>query len=158
MKTLSVKQPWASLIIDGIKDIENRTWKLPSNMKGQRVLIHASKCSWSWDKFTNYIENIDCESMELQNFVLTNKISEKWLKQLPTGMIIGSVEVVDCVINHKSMWAEKTEGVLVGNEFFTNEKSPTVYNWVLANPLKLTEPIPAKGKLLFWDYPININL
>ena len=38
MKTLSVKQPWASLICSGIKDIENRTWK--TKFRG-RVLIHA---------------------------------------------------------------------------------------------------------------------
>jgi len=27
MKVLSIKPPWAGLILDGIKDIENRTWK-----------------------------------------------------------------------------------------------------------------------------------
>ena len=27
MKVLSIQQPWASLIVAGIKDIENRTWK-----------------------------------------------------------------------------------------------------------------------------------
>ncbi len=26
MRTLSVQQPWASLIVYGIKDVENRTW------------------------------------------------------------------------------------------------------------------------------------
>lgn len=39
MKTLSVRQPWASLLVSGLKDIENRTWV--SNYKG-RILIHAS--------------------------------------------------------------------------------------------------------------------
>ena len=41
MKVLSVQQPWASLIVAGIKDVENRTWK-PKEMPG-RILIHASK-------------------------------------------------------------------------------------------------------------------
>ncbi len=27
MKALTIKQPWADLIIAGVKDIENRTWK-----------------------------------------------------------------------------------------------------------------------------------
>lgn len=27
MKALTIKQPWASLIVHGIKDIENRTWR-----------------------------------------------------------------------------------------------------------------------------------
>jgi len=30
MKALSIKQPWASLIAHGIKNIENRTWKSTS--------------------------------------------------------------------------------------------------------------------------------
>lgn len=38
MKTLSVRQPWASLLVSGLKDIENRTWA--PNFKG-RILIHA---------------------------------------------------------------------------------------------------------------------
>ena len=39
MKTLSVQQPWVTLICSGIKDVENRTW-VP-NYTG-RILIHAS--------------------------------------------------------------------------------------------------------------------
>lgn len=38
MKAISIKQPWASLIAHGIKDIENRSWR--TNYRG-RVLIHA---------------------------------------------------------------------------------------------------------------------
>ncbi len=39
MKTLSVRQPWASLLVSGLKDIENRTWA--PNFKG-RIMIYAS--------------------------------------------------------------------------------------------------------------------
>ena len=41
MKALSVKQPWASVLCAGIKDVENRTWQT----KGApgRILIHATK-------------------------------------------------------------------------------------------------------------------
>lgn len=37
---LSVRQPWAWLIVNGLKDVENRTW--PTCFRG-RVLIHAGK-------------------------------------------------------------------------------------------------------------------
>jgi len=40
MKALSIRQPWAWLIVNGHKDIENRTW--PTRFRG-RVLIHAGK-------------------------------------------------------------------------------------------------------------------
>lgn len=47
MKALSIKQPWASLIAHGIKDIENRTWA--TKYRG-KVLIHASG---TWFKYPN---------------------------------------------------------------------------------------------------------
>ena len=40
MKTLSVRQPWAWLIVYGGKDIENRSWRTP--YRGP-LLIHAGK-------------------------------------------------------------------------------------------------------------------
>jgi hypothetical protein len=67
--------------------------------------------------------------------------------------IIGSVEIVDCVINHPSIWADKlspTEKVLY---HIAGTKPAPIYNWVLANPIKFPEPIPAKGILNFWNYP-----
>lgn len=43
MKTLSIRQPWASLILLGIKRIENRSWPAPSALIGQRLAIHAAR-------------------------------------------------------------------------------------------------------------------
>lgn len=40
MKTLTLKQPWASLIANGYKKYEFRTWK--TNYRGP-ILIHAGK-------------------------------------------------------------------------------------------------------------------
>ena len=40
MKALTIKQPWASLIIYGDKDVENRSW--PTSYRGP-LLIHAGK-------------------------------------------------------------------------------------------------------------------
>lgn len=55
MKAISIKQPWASLIAHGIKDIENRTWKCPQKYIGQRVLIHASGKPLKYDNFYDSI-------------------------------------------------------------------------------------------------------
>ena len=38
MKVLTIKQPWASLIVNGYKEYEFRTWK--TNFRGE-FLIHA---------------------------------------------------------------------------------------------------------------------
>ncbi|WP_333519651.1 hypothetical protein [Bacteroides bouchesdurhonensis] len=69
----------------------------------------------------------------------------------PKGSIIGSVEIVDCVINHPSIWAERTE--VKADDSGLPCYGDKTYNWVLANPVLFKEPIPAKGKLSFWDCP-----
>lgn len=160
MKALSVKQPWSYLICSGIKPIENRTWK--TNYRG-RVLIHASGNSITFKQFCNYIENLDSENMELQKIVRENCFRKSWLHTLETSAIICSVEIVDCVINHPSIWAEKTESIPTDVYDISNGlpaylgkyNNNVVYNWVLANPILFDKPIlNVKGKLGFWDYDL----
>ena len=159
MITLSYRQPWATLVALGIKPIENRTWKLPEKHKGKRVLIHASGNPWTWKQFCDYIENLDSEDLTLQKIIRENNFSEKWLKSLPTSAIIGSVEFPDCVINHSSVWAEKTPlkdaGFAPSDGWLlvVPDLSKVVYNWVCKKPILFKEPIlNVKGKLNFWDY------
>lgn len=126
MKAISIKQPWASLIVHGIKDIENRTWVCPQKYIGKRVLIHAS----AGNKFNI---NLNDEQM-IAAFPLISKKSV--LEHWDFGAIIGSVKIVSCVQNHSSVWAEKG-----------------VFNWVLSEPILYENPIEnVKGKLSFWEY------
>lgn len=146
MKAITIKQPWASLIVHGIKDIENRTWTCPKKYIGQRVLIHASK---SKDKREKPL-------LTEEQYKLAGGVSGYGTHIFGNrGAIIGSVEIVDCVVNHSSIWAEKTENYTVGmnpklHENITGKK--VIYNWVLANPVLFEKPIPAKGRLSFWEY------
>lgn len=55
MKAISIKQLWASLIVQGIKAIENRTWKCQQKYIGQRVLVHASGKPLKYDNFYDSI-------------------------------------------------------------------------------------------------------
>lgn len=173
MKAITVKQPWASLICDGIKDVENRTWK--TKFRG-RVLIHASS---QYDKrhrdmsllFTS--EQWKYMYEKKGNFLLNRCL----FLSFPLSQIIGSVEIVDCVINHDSIWAEKSvliekpkkSDFLIDGNFVQMDwigynmalskwkmKKP-VCNWVLSNPILFDKPIPAKGKLSLWDYEFDEN-
>ena len=73
MKVLTIKQPWATLIIQGDKRFEFRSWK--TKYRGE-LLIHAGK-------------GIDKEAV---------KRLEKYLpKELPIGKILGKVTLVDCI-------------------------------------------------------------
>jgi len=151
MKAISVKQPWASLIVEGIKPIENRTWPCPEKYIGQRVLIHASGKM----DFANPLSALN-DSQRL--CFPTPESRHKLLDDSTTrSAIIGSVQIVDCVVNHHSIWAEKTNPIEVCLNgiplYHVTQKEGVIYNWVLAHPIKFPEPIPAKGKLGFWDFP-----
>lgn len=133
MKAITVKQPWASLIVEGIKDIENRTW--PTKFRG-RVLVHAGASPVKFNALGDILT-------QQQFDILKGNVNPFIGNYL--GAIIGSVEIVDCVINHPSIWADKTS---IGKCY----PMPVIYNWILANPIKFNKPIPAKGKLSFWDF------
>lgn len=145
MKTLTVKQPWASLIVVGIKDVENRTW--PTKFRG-RVLIHASA-----GRAKKFKINLSDEQM----LAAFKDISQQAIYgKFDFGAIIGSVEIVDCVINHSSIWAEKTD-ILTDEDGFP-KYGDKIYNWVLANPILFNDPIfNVKGRLSFWDYELPIE-
>ena len=140
MKAISIKQPWAYLIAAGIKDIENRTWKCPQKYIGQRILIHAS---------AKQCELKGLLTVPQQEYLIIKIPNEMPLQNnIVNGAIIGSVEIADCVVNHTSIWAEKTNLP----EQLSNE---CIWNWVLANPILFDEPIHnVKGKLGFWNYEV----
>ncbi len=82
--TLTIRQPWADLIMCGIKDVENRSWS--TKFRG-RLLIHgAKKVEW------HVVEYLTKE----HGFVFPEGYQPR------TGAILGSVEVTDCVTDHHS--------------------------------------------------------
>ena len=139
MKALSIKQPWASLIAHGIKDIENRTWR--THFRG-KIYIHASA------NFGKHQKKI------LHNLVVNRGVTCFDKDTYPISAIIGEVEIIDCVINHPSIWADKTPFARSGNKIFYPDNP--IYNWVLSNPVLYDKPIlNVKGKLSFWEFEIE---
>jgi hypothetical protein len=137
MKALSIKQPYASLIAHNIKNIENRTWK--TNFRG-KIFIHASAKSAG-----ALYELLDEKQIEAMNNHWTNSP----YPNRPLSAIIGEVDIVDCVINHPSIWAEKTYYPVN----LAEHPIKPIYNWVLANPVLYKKPIlNVKGKLSFWEF------
>lgn len=139
MKVLSVQQPWASLIVAGIKDVENRTWK-PKEMPG-RILIHASKkCS------LRTISNEPIEWIqEIFNEQMMGNLPD--FPDMPDGAIIGyvTVEAVDQDFAH-SIWASGVSNV------------EGLYYWHLKDAFIFDEPITGvKGKLHLWEYDLDEN-
>lgn len=91
MKALSIRQPWAWLILNAGKDIENRDW--PTAIRG-RILIHASK-GMTKDEYRNGQDTL----AEVEPLRLLPPFDA-----LPRGGIVGTVELVDCVERSDSPW------------------------------------------------------
>ncbi|QYX54405.1 ASCH domain-containing protein [Pseudomonas sp. S07E 245] len=126
MKALSIKQPWAWLIIHGGKDIENRTWH--TNLRG-RFLVHASKGMTKAEYFEALevvVRSTDAETLR----------SLPMMEDLQRGGIVGSVELVDSVDTSISPW-------------YMGEKG-----FVLRDPRPLPF-IQMKGRLGFFDVPAD---
>ena len=108
MKALSIRQPWAWLIVNGYKDIENRTW--PTKVRGD-ILIHASKGCTN-QEFEDAISFVDSF-----NPALAAKIPE--ISKLKRGGIVGIAKLTDCVTKSNSKWfAGKFGFVLKGGYEF----------------------------------------
>jgi len=90
MKALSLKQPYAELILQGRKKIEIRKWN--TKFRGE-FLIHASKVP-------------DFKAMEKFGF-----------KELPLGRIVGKAELVDVKKYSDSEFFKDKDLHLAGLEF-----------------------------------------
>lgn len=86
-RALSLRQPWAWLVVNGYKDIENRSWR--TKHRGP-LLIHAS--STTTDFKLEHLEKID------------KKYGVRVPVTVDIGGIVGVVDVVDCVPRHRSKW------------------------------------------------------
>ena len=85
MKALSVRQPWAWLIVHGFKPVENRTWR--TKFRG-RFLVHAAKG----------MTRAEYARVAAMPFIPQMPPFE----DLERGGIVGSVELTDCVDEHDS--------------------------------------------------------
>lgn len=131
-KVLSVRQPYASLLVSGNKDVENRSRYCKHR---GTLLIHASLKVHEILKILQEQKNFS--SVDIDTMVQMNEVHENNLY----GCIIGSVDVVDCVLNSPSEWAIKG-----------------YYHIVCANAKKFEHPIrDVKGKLGIWEWEGEIE-
>lgn len=142
MKTLTLIQPWATLIALGEKRIETRSWK--TSYRGP-LLIHAGK----------KIDKVACEEYFIKGMLQKHGYASD---NLPTGLIIAKCELIDCIeidlgTDGRNHIAHLKNGLRVdNNEYCFGDYTPGRYAWILDNIEILKEPIPAKGKLSLWEF------
>ena len=126
IKAITIKQPFASLIAEGIKEYEFRMWK--TNYRGE-IYIHAGK-------------GIDKEAM---------KKYRHYNLEYPSGCIIAKANLTDCIKiddNFRKILKNKKSDIY---DNVVNKNSNQNYAFKLENIEKI-KPIKAKGKLSFWKY------
>lgn len=138
-KAISVIQPYATLIINGSKHNETRSYN--TNYRG-RVLIHASKTMP--ENYMKFDELNDVQKCAFKNCGINSQYE---IDQLIRGYIIGSIDIVDCIKTNSSF----VEG-LNNVEKYLGDFSDNRYAWVLRNPIIYDKPIIARGYTMLWNY------
>lgn len=124
MKVLTIKEPWATLIIEGYKKYEFRSWK--TKYRG-KILIHAG---------------MSIEKDMLERFKEYNLDYSK-------GAIIGEAEIVDCILVDEE-FNEKLRKI--NKTVYGKSNHVETYAWKLENVIKYEKPIYIKGQLGLWNY------
>lgn len=126
MKAISVRQPYATLIMLGLKQIETKTTN--TKFRGT-IMIHASATMGPRERAVALREGFDPDA-------------------LPRGVLLGSVQIVDAKpveeLNPDS--TERSVG----------DYSPGRWGWTLANPRALITLLACKGALSFWKVPAEV--
>src|SRR4051812_31769631 len=136
MKALTIRQPWAALIMAGSKDVENRV--RPTSFRG-RLAIHAGLrfADITSDSITS--DSITSDSITSDSIVAAAGaelgIPADAVMTLPRGVIVGTVELHDCRRDSDSPWA-----------------LPDRWHWLVHDPEPLAEPVPATGRLGLWTW------
>lgn len=131
LKALTIKQPFASLVVWGEKTLEIRTWK--TNYRG-RLLICAGKSPHVGKLF---VPGTDVLIPDASVFFRKNK------DVFPQGVAVGIVELVDC----RPMTKEDELAARI-------PYIPGSFAWVFRNPIEVV-PFDVKGKLGFFDIPVR---
>jgi|SRR3954451_437539 hypothetical protein len=125
MKALTVRQPWAALIMAGYKDVENRSRQ--THYRGI-IALHVSLKRSAMDRPHRHgPEPMSAEAVRAMMIA--------WEQNTDAGHVIGTVAIVGCVRDSESPWA------------FADH-----WHWVLANPVAFSNPVPATGKLGLWNW------
>lgn len=126
MKVITIKQPFATLIAEGFKLYEFRTWK--TKYRGD-LLIHAG---------------FGVDKKAMKKFEYLNL-------EYPQGKIIAKVKVTDCIKVDDEFRNTLNQLDPIVYSGIIKHPEWEGYGFKLEN-IKKINPIDIKGKLSLWDY------
>ena len=145
MKTLTLYQPWASLIAYGVKTIETRSWGPPRWLVGQRVAIHAGKRVVA-------PQSLNPETRR----AIADCYGEQWLEEIPKGAVVATAVLANALKVKASdgrqvtLWGASATGPVDADPY--GDFGPGRWLWFLQDVFPYSSPIPAVGRMGLWDW------
>jgi hypothetical protein len=138
MKALSIAQPWATLVILGVKRFETRGWH--TEYRG-RLAIHASS------RFPSTLRAL-CHRPPLRDRLRAAGFDD-WTC-LPRGVLLGTVELAGCTRCEELPFDLDFDPAL-------GDFGPGRWAWEFRDPVVFPEPIPAVGRLGLFELDLERN-
>lgn len=149
MLAITVKQPWADAIADGIKPVENRKWS-PRKGFGEEIAIHAA---------IKFATDNDAPHTPARYLELAGDRARPF-DVMPRGKIVGVGTLVGAVHLLSDRTPTKAVGYLTQEDLMAVVASRwTTGPWalVLRNVQRLREPLEVKGHLQLWKLPVSVE-
>lgn len=135
MKALTLHQPWAAAIAHSCKRIENRSWKPPAKIIGERIAIHAG-------------------AKEISNRVYMEMRQNSLFRDILIHVDVRSHIVCTAVV--KGICASEADLRLLTYTEHEQWYSRGSYGWILGDVRTLRDPIPCSGFQGLWEVPAEI--
>lgn len=172
-RILTVKQPWADLIMAGLKPVENRSWQVPSTLPqtcsfcdavgyGGRPPSHRY-IGCTTGHVSRFPFRVGIHAAKTYDAACDDRAmsaAQAWLDVFPheddplarTGVLLGSVTVTGCHHPDEGQFPGPCVRRDATDEYVACSPwaEPDAYHWTLADPQPLDTPIPLKGRLGLW--------
>lgn len=144
MRTLSVRQPFATLLALGEKRVETRSWQPSALHPGEPLAIHAAKAWWRGGRELAATEPF---ASALVRGYQRGLLASPHPDDLPRGCVLAIARFVRCIPGDGPEAAQ-----LSAQERAFGIYGPGRYDWVLDDMRPLRELIPAQGMLGLWAW------
>ena len=155
MKAISLHQPWASLIAEGTKTIETRSWQPPKALIGQRIAIHAAKKLVDF----GFVNHSGDEEFIKAVIALCGRQAFPYGKVVATAVLKDAWQVVSVsdVVHtdgYPQVYGTRTPDVPGRTAKADPYGDFTLGRWLwfLADIERLDPPVPAVGHQGFWNW------
>lgn len=148
LPALTIWQPWASLIAEGVKPYEFRRWAAPKRLHGRRIAIHAGARPMRRD--------------ELQDLILRlNNPKDAW----SVGLAAEALPILDRMLQSPGLVPrsaivcvatlgvpERASDLIDPGIGDSDRIDQNVWGWPLANIERINPAVPVRGAQGFWAW------